>query len=80
MGDIIVVSAPQGESFSADTGMGEIMISARKTTPSGRAKFISLDRVPKSDLEAAYIGKIARQSKANKLEDRPVWGLQLVNR
>ena len=77
-GDIIVVSAPQGESFSADTGMGEIMISARKTTPSGRAKFISLDRVPKSDLEAAYIGKIARQSKANKLEDSPYGGSSLL--
>ena len=76
-GDVVVVSAPQGESFSADTGMREIMVSARKTTPSGRAKFVSLKRVPDSDLEAAYIGRAARQCIANRLEDGPHGGTRL---
>ena len=67
-GDVVVISAPQGGSFSADTGMGEIMISARRMAPTGRAKFVSLDRIPESDLEAAHIGKIVRQTEANKLE------------
>ena len=76
-GDVVVVSASQGRSFSADTGMGEIMISACKTTPSGRARFVSLDDVPDSDLEAAYIGRVVRQLKANKLEDGPYGGTSL---
>lgn len=76
-GDVVVVSAPQGGSFSADTGMGEIMVSARKTTPSGRAKFVSLKHVPDSDLEAAYIGKAVRQCSANRLEDGPRGGTRL---
>ena len=77
-GDVVVVSAPQGSSFSADTGMGEIMVSARKTSPSGRARFVSLDRVPESDLEAAHIGRAARQGQANKLEDGPYGGTSLL--
>ena len=76
-GDVVVVSAPQGGSFSADTRMGEIMVSARKTSPSGRAKFVSLDRVPDSDLEAAYIGRAARQCMANRIEDGPRGGTRL---
>ena len=58
--------------------MGEIMVSARKTSPSGRARFVSLDRVPESDLEAAYIGRAARQGQANKLEDGPYGGTSLL--
>ena len=77
-GDVIVASAPQGGSFSADTGMGEIMVSARKTAPSGRARFVSLDRVPDSDLEATYIGRAARQCRANKIEDGPYGGTCLM--
>ena len=77
-GDVVVVSAPQGSSFSADTGMGEIMVSARKTSSSGRARFVSLDRVPESDLEAVYIGRVARQGRANKLEDGPYGGTSML--
>ena len=53
------------------------MVSARKTIPSGRAKFVSLKRVPDSDLEAAYIGRAARQCMANRLEDGSRGGTRL---
>ena len=76
-GDVVVISTPQNGSFSADTGMGEIMMSARKTASSGRARFVSLVDIPDSDLEAAYIGRAARQLKANKLEDGPYGGTSL---
>ena len=76
-GDMVVVSAPQGQSFSANTGMGEIMVSARKKAQSGRAKFVSLISVPDSDLEATYVGRAARQCSASRIEDGPYGGTSL---
>ncbi len=67
--DVIVFSGR----FSADTGMKEIIISAKKLredeAPSGRGVFVSLDRQIDTILEGVCIGKAVRNLSMLSLED-----------
>ena len=67
--DVIVFSGR----FSADTGMKEIIISAKKLKenekPSGRGVFVSLDKQIDTILEGACIGKAARNLPTLSFED-----------
>ncbi|MDA8001310.1 MAG: hypothetical protein MPL62_08475 [Alphaproteobacteria bacterium] len=71
---VISIAAPRikvkERSFSSDTGMGEVMIFARKTPrPSGRGTFISIKRRPESVYEALYLGKAIKSlGRIRKLE------------
>ena len=62
---VISVGGRSKTSFSADTKMGEIILSARKLgrreKPHGSGMFVSLDDAPNTMLEAHVIGKMARK-------------------
>ena len=69
-------------SFSADTGMGECLVVARRAaTGSTRAAFLVLDKRPAFPMLGASAARQMRQliegSKLKKLEDGPVGGTPL---
>ena len=68
-------------SFSADTGMAEILIVAEKANGGpkrGRSTFINLRRRPRSNIEALEVARaVQRTPKARRIEDRPVGGTDL---
>ena len=83
--DITVVSLAAnsrdegGMAFSADTGMGECLIIARKRRhgeePDGRARFVSLNRRPLSFVDAHAIAQaIQNVTEPRGLEDGPYGG------
>ncbi len=81
--DVVVVTiaaaSVRDKSFSADTGMAECLIVARKSGSGfGRAVFLVLNQRPKSTLEATMIaGSLRSQITANslrRLEDPPDGG------
>ena len=83
--DITVVSLASnsrdegGMAFSADTGMGECLIIARKRRPdeepNGRARFVSLNRRPMSFVDAhAMAQAIHNVTEPRGLEDGPYGG------
>ena len=83
--DITVVSlasnnrARGGMAFSADTGMGECLIIARKRghgeDPDGRARFVSLNRRPMGFVDAHAVAQsIQSISAPRRLEDGPYDG------
>ena len=83
--DITVVSlasnnrARGGMAFSADTGMGECLIIARKRghgeKPDGRARFVSLNRRPLSFVDAHAVAQAIQSITApRRLEDGPYDG------
>ena len=69
------------ESFSVDTGMKEIILTARKLladeAPSRRGLFISLDDAPHSTLEGWCVGSMAHGIEAIRLEDAPQGGTRV---
>ena len=71
--DVVVVTiaaaSVRDKSFSADTGMAECLIVARKSGSGfGRAVFLVLNQRPKSTLEATMIaGSLRSQITANSL-------------
>ena len=74
-GDIVVVtiSGRNKETFSAETGMKEVIITGKKNTDASgpkRGLFVSLDRPPTNALEATLLGDIIRSSFVNTLESR----------
>lgn len=84
--DLIVTSiaGASGEemSFSADTGMGECLVVARKANGRGkRATFVILKERPAFSLlgatAASQIQHLARKKKLRRLEDGPVGGTPL---
>ena len=81
--DVIVFSVGDNasESFSADTGMKEIIMTARKLrdgeSPSKRGLFVSLDDAPNSTLEGFCIGSIASKTQSLRLEDKPHGGTRI---
>ena len=84
--DLILVSIAGTEgvelSFSADTGMGECLVVARRAaTGSTRAAFLVLDKRPAFPMLGASAARQMRQliegSKLKKLEDGPVGGTPL---
>ena len=85
-GDLVLVSIVGTEggelSFSADTGMGECLVVARRAaTGSTRAAFLVLDKRPAFPMLGASAARQMRQliegSKLKKLEDGPVGGTPL---
>ena len=77
---VITIADARGEScaFSADTSMAECMVVAtkgKKTNNTGRGTFISLNRRPRSVLEALEIANaIHRLNSTRRLEDEPSGG------
>ena len=67
--------------FSADTGMKEIIISARKLGkdegPDSRGIFVSLDAPPRSTLEGVCTGLAIRRTDILKLEDEMHGGTRI---
>lgn len=84
--DVKVVSvrgtSPKETSMSGGTEIAEMLISAKKCndgeSPSGRGLFLSLERRPKSNLEAVIIGSSMIDTKANRLEDGPRGGSPII--
>ncbi len=85
-GEITVVTIagarPLDKSFSADTGMGETLVIARKGQSRGkpaRGLFVTLRRRPQSIMEASEIARsvnVAKSSNAvRRLEDGPYGGI-----
>ncbi|MDA0769623.1 MAG: hypothetical protein O2821_05305 [Chloroflexi bacterium] len=68
-------------SFSADTGMGECLVVARKvSSDSDRATFVVLDERPRSQIVGSSIADQIHESismKLRKLEDGPVGGTSI---
>ena len=84
---IVTICAPGAEAraFSADTGISECLLVARKRTSPGlppRATFAVLPERPSSaasaDLIAKAIQAFRRESHMRRLEDRPVGGTAIV--
>ncbi len=80
----IAAARPHDQSFSADTGMAETMLVCRKSAdaPGQRGLFVSLQRRPRSEMEATALAKaitaLAGNPALKKLEDGPYGGLPLV--
>ena len=72
------------QSFSADTGMAETLVVCRQSSRGAthRGLFVSLDRVPRSEMESVELAKtvyaIAADSHVSSLEDGPTGGMQLL--
>ncbi len=82
---VLSLSAAENEglSFSADTGMAECLVIARKVTPSdspdGRARFSSLRRRPQGFAHASSLAKwILDNNSIRGLEDGPYGGTPLM--
>ena len=82
--DISVISIAKSgsldRSFSADTGIAEILLLAQRTTlPQRRLRFVSLVERPKSTMLGAVIAeRINEQVSARRIEDGPVGGTALT--
>ena len=80
----IAAARPADQSFSADTGMAETMLVCRKSAdaPGQRGLFVSLERRPRSEMEATELAKaitaLAGNPALKRLEDGPYGGLPLV--
>ena len=80
----IAAARPHDQSFSADTGMAETMLVCRKSAaaPGQRGLFVSLQRRPRSEMEATELAKAITALTGNpalkRLEDGPYGGLPLV--
>ena len=88
----IAAARPADQSFSADTGMAETMLVCRKSAdpvseygtgaPGQRGLFVSLQRRPRSEMEATELAKaiaaLAGNPALKPLEDGPYGGLPLV--
>lgn len=88
----IAAARPADQSFSADTGMAETMLVCRKSAdpvseygtgaPGQRGLFVSLQRRPRSEMEATELAKAIRSLAGNPalktLEGGPFGGLPLV--
>ena len=80
----VAAARPADQSFSADTGMAETMLVCRKSadTPGQRGLFVSLQRRPRSEMEATELAKaitaLAGNPALKTLEDGPYGGLPLV--
>lgn len=76
--DLVVL----GGRFSADTGIEEIIMSARKLRdnekPSGRGVFVSLDRAPESALEGLCVGAAIKDVRPLKFEGKPHGGTRVM--
>lgn len=77
----IATEKSEDKSFSADTGMGETLVTARKSQDNeqpGRGYFVTLSRRPQSIVEASAIARsinsIKSSSDMRKLEDGPYGG------
>ena len=79
----IATAKQDDQSFSADTGMAETLILARrkKETDDRRGLFISLSRRPQSEMEAMAIARaisaVSRNGEMRKIEDGPYGGVPL---
>lgn len=75
-------SSPKETSMSGGTEIAEMLLSAKKCgdgeQPSGRGLFLSLERRPRSGLEASVIGSAMIGAKANRLEDGPRGGTPII--
>ena len=76
--DITVTAVEHGDdgTYSSDTSMHEVMVVAEKrnekrtlSDPTPRIKFVQLDRIPSSRMEALAISKVIRDTEVVKLED-----------
>lgn len=84
--DVMVVSirgtSPKETSMSGGTEIAEMLISAKKCNEGERSKgrglFLSLERRPKSNLEAVIIGGAMTNMEANRLEDGPRGGTPIM--
>lgn len=82
---IITIATDQqdDQSFSADTGMAEALLLCRESSdaPSGRGMFVSLNRRPRSEMEATEIARaisaLLKDSTLRTLEDGPYGGSSL---
>jgi hypothetical protein len=83
--DIVVVAIAaaksEDKSFSADTGMGEVLLVARKRgkcRPGTRGLFVTLTRRPRTAMEASELGRaiglVAAADTKRRLEDGPYGG------
>ena len=87
-GDVTVVSIaarrPGEQSFSADTGMAEVLLICRKSPAAvrGRGRFIALKQRPRNEMEGGEIARALTMLFANAelrtLEGGPYGGNQLV--
>ena len=87
-GDVTVVSIaarrPGEQSFSADTGMAEVLLICRKSPDAvrGRGRFIALKQRPRNEMEGGEIARALNMLFANAelrtLEGGPYGGNQLV--
>ena len=83
--DVTIVSSTAdgtGMSFSSDTGIAECLVIGRRRSkddlPTGRARFISLHRRPRSFAEAQEVGDAIRNSaELRRLEDGPYGGIPI---
>ena len=79
----IAASKQYDQSFSADTGMAEALLLCRESydAPSGRGTFVSLNRRPRSEMEATEIARaisaLPKDSTLRTLEDGPYGGSSL---
>ncbi len=79
----IAASNPDEQSFSADTGMAEVLLICRESSgaPAGRGMFVSLSRRPRNEMEASEIARaisaLATSSAVRSLEDGPFGGTPL---
>ncbi len=80
----IAAARPADQSFSADTGMAETMLVCRESAdaPGQRGLFVSLQRRPRSEMEATELAKaittLAGNPALKRLEGGPYGGLPLV--
>ena len=80
---VVTIAAARSKerSFSADTGMAEILVVAEKANGGlkrGRIAFINLRRQPRSNIEALEIARAVRKApRARRLEDGPRGGTKL---
>ena len=87
-GDVTVVSIaanrPGEQSFSADTGMAEILLVCRKSPSAvrGRGRFTALKQRPRNEMEGSAIARVLTALLANTesriLEGGPYGGNQLI--
>jgi hypothetical protein len=80
----IAEEGSHGRSFSADTGMAECLVIAKKSPPSGtpRATFVMLSGQPRNTLEGELIAQAITHAVASpgirKLEDGPFGGSRIL--
>jgi len=80
----IAAARQDDQSFSADTGMAETLIVCREASnaPSGRGRFVSLQRRPDSEMEASEVARAvnlaAEVSPVRTLEGGPFGGSSLL--